>query len=473
MIPIRPFAFVSAIAPALMEDSKVSYSNTSAAYIGIANNIGYALGKFFNGFLVDSVGEMKMMIIFSTISVICTLSFSLFYQFWILLFISMIGSFVQSGLWPSVSKLIYEIFEEQQYGQVFTVLGVFSRIGLFLGKIIIGSLLMVYSWQWTLRLTSISGIFSIIWFSIFTYHIIRYKEKRSTYINLKVDNSDKNIQITELNQENNSINNKETLHKRLISVKNDQDSIDNIDNQASKESSFDKFIRIVKNRRFLLIVGANGTLTTSLAILSYGELFMYDLLSPNYKTISTGYYSLMASGLPLGLVIGLLITNYTLKNKNIFWLSKFVNYVIFISIIIVLLISIEIWYIELHYCLNKYLCLISIGVLYFLFGFIVSYPYYISISVFSLNYGAKDSGLVSALMEFFGFAISAPVSFSIGYLSDLGWRYVMVIFILSQFMCWIFFIQFNKYNDIYYRSKSKNKELEPMLDCDSESMSEL
>ena len=105
----------------------------------MVNGVSYALGKMFNGMIIDSMDARYVLWTFMTLSMAATIGWSFtnsktaMYPF---LFVNM---YCQSGTWPSMAKLIYNWFDANAYAQTFSFLSMSSKIGSFCTLLILGS----------------------------------------------------------------------------------------------------------------------------------------------------------------------------------------------------------------------------------------------------------------------------------------------------------------------------------------------
>ena len=91
-----------------------------------------------------------------------------------------INAFVQAGLWPSLSKLIYEMYSPAQFCLAFACLGISSRLGSAYSKAIIGYLLYLeFNWRSAIRIIACLGLFGLSWFILWIYFYLKSSDRVS------------------------------------------------------------------------------------------------------------------------------------------------------------------------------------------------------------------------------------------------------------------------------------------------------
>ena len=133
----------------------------------------------------------------------------------------------------------------------------------------------------------------------------------------------------------------------------------------------------------------------------------------------------------------------------------FINAGLFFGIIVAVNMTIWVWGTELFYCSNEILCLIQIGFLFFLYGLMTGYPYFIPNILFTIRFTEENCGAAISILEFIGYIIGGPYILFMAYLSKYGWRYVWIFFIFNVIIGTIFYYYFNKENIIKKEKEEK------------------
>ena len=200
------------------------------------------------------------------------------------------------------------------------------------------------------------------------------------------------------------------------------------------ESAYEKYTRLIINRRFLSMAFGMSALTILFGVEGFSDLLIDDVL----QVETNGYITLVSALLPAGIVTALLFTQWYQRkySPSLHVESKYIRYTLIANVPVTILILTWIWYYYDNTPSNDTVALIFMGILFFIYGFLIAYPYYVPSGVFSLRYGGKDAGQVNALIDLFGFAFAAPFSYGGSWLSESvkeGWWWVWItMYILKE-----------------------------------------
>eukprot|EP01084_Bolivina_argentea_P301352 519878_1 len=450
-VPLRQF--LSSINPDLKNDKNLNFTNELAGIMYVVAGLGYSVGKLLDGIFIDKWGPIKCFIFFQIITCLGVLVFTFLDDIYYFSIILCINAFVQAGLWPSLSKLIYEIFSPAQFGCAFACLGISSRLGSAYSKSIIGYLLYLeFTWQYTIRVICILGLFGLIWFIL--WMTIYFKPKKDCiafaypqYNQIKhVLNKGNHIEQERIKNEiNRQLNGEISSHE----VRYNEETI------FSSETLYNKLIRMFTNKRFLLICLSNMFITMVIGLDAFSELLLSDVLKPiTNNNMDNGIFVMIASAFPIGLTISLLISYVFLRDKKRYWIANYVNMSLLFAILFCILLLLWIWIMEIFGSIfNIYTSLLSVSLLLFFYGYLLAYPYYIQTGVFALRFGGNDAGLVACLIDFCGYLPSSILLIVGAYISQYGWRYVFVLTIINICLATVSFMYFNHYDVIHERKE--------------------
>lgn len=235
-------------------------------YIGWAGAVmlwAYGIGQFINGNLADKFGARRMMVIGGVLSVVMNWATSFATAYWMVLLFWALNGFCQSLGWAPGSRLISNWWDGRERGKAFGFY-VFaagcSSILIYLLSIV---MLDVYEldWRWLFRLPVLLLLLGCTVFFI----VVRNKPEDLGYKPLKEDT----------------------------------DSLLKEDRTEKKETSFNRYKKVLGNRKFLLACISIGFQNTA----RYGLLVWVPLyyLGTKLKDSSNLWIAL---ALPIGMALG-------------------------------------------------------------------------------------------------------------------------------------------------------------------------
>ena len=487
-VPLRQF--LSSINPDLKSDTNLNFTNELAGVMYVIAGLGYSVGKLLDGIFIDKWGPIKCFIIFQIVTVFGVTIFTFLDDVYHFSIILCINAFVQAGLWPSLSKLIYEIYSPAQFCLAFACLGISSRLGSAYSKAIIGYLLYLnYSWRSAIQIISCLGLLGLLWFIVWMifylkpsdrvsfaypqYNQIKQVLNKGNYHQqervksevtrqLEVDPQPEGerdiLQIPNEEAHNDELEESHNIYQSP----NDPNNVNALRHQVrynqqtifSQETLIEKLVRFFTNRRFLLICLSNMFITMVVGLDAFSELLLSDVLKSSASTEEdTGVYVMVAASFPMGLTVALLVSYIFLRDYPRYWLANYVNISLFIAVIFCMLLLGWTWIMELFGCISMKTCLGSVAFLLFGYGYLLAYPYYIQTGVFALRFGGNDSGLVACLIDFCGYLPSSFLLIIGAWMSAYGWRYVFILTIVNVVLAAVSFMYFNHYDVIHERKE--------------------
>ena len=280
-VPLRPLIFISAINPHLIEDKSIEYSNIKEGVIVITQELSFAIGKLFTGFLVDDFGEIKMMLIFSFLSTLFVFLCSFASNYYILTIFACLNALGHSGIRPALCKLIYKYFSPKQYHEVLCWMSIGHPLGLLLAQFGLGLLLLHTSWRHSLYYLSLFGLIGTICFAIFGIILYNYENnlevwyKFPSYHKLMHKYDNHSYQEKSKNLAKKQLNHHFLSKESLINLKNEVEEhiLKHFKSQTKKKF----FERILGDKRYILISLATGALTLCFEKMEFSELMLYVL----------------------------------------------------------------------------------------------------------------------------------------------------------------------------------------------------
>mmetsp|Transcript_50245 Transcript_50245/g.45029 ORF Transcript_50245/g.45029 Transcript_50245/m.45029 type:complete len:595 (-) Transcript_50245:218-2002(-) len=487
-VPLRQF--LSSINPDLKTDKNLNFTNELAGVMYVIAGLGYSVGKLLDGIFIDKFGPIKCFILFQIVTVLGVMIFTFLDDVYHFSIILCINAFVQAGLWPSLSKLIYEMYSPAQFCLAFACLGISSRLGSAYSKAIIGYLLYLeFSWRSAIRIIACLGLFGLIWFILWVSFYLKQSDRvafaypQYNQIKQVLNKGDHSQQervksevsrqlevdpqpINDNNNNNNGDNNIDVIPELeeshdIYQSPHDQHNLNSLRHEVryneqtifNQETLCEKLIRFFTNRRFLLICLSNMFITMVVGLDAFSELLLSDVMKPSEPYLDTGIYVMVASSFPLGLTVALLVSYVFLRDKQRYWLANYVNISLLVAVLFCMALLGWTWIMEMFGCISVFTCLSSVALLLFSYGFLLAYPYYIQTGVFALRFGGNDSGLVACLIDFCGYLPSSFLLIVGAWMSAYGWRYVFVLTIVNVCLAAVSFMYFNHYDVIHERKE--------------------
>jgi len=497
-VPLRQF--LSSINPALKKDVDLNFTNELAGVMYVIAGIGYSAGKLIDGVLIDKFGAIGCFVLFQMITILGVWVFTLLSDIYHLSLVLAVNAFVQAGLWPALSKLIFEMFSPAQFGLAFACLGIASRLGSAYSKAVIGYLLYLdLGWRHSIRVICAIGLLGLIWFALWMSLFLRRDDRvafafpqynqikqvlthgdrdQRARIKLEVarqlevanaDNPDTVDIADDALEESHALNlpevgyNGDADHGRVGGVHENQDTVEQLRHEVAynertlfaNESYPAKLKRFFSNGRFVLMCISSMFLTMVVGLDAFSELLLSDVISPSFPTLDTGVYVMTASAFPLGLTVALLVSYVWLREASRAWLANYVNVTLCVAVVFCLALLAWTATIELFGVVSVVMGLGSVGLLLFSYGYCLAYPYYVQTGVFALRFGGSDSGLVLSLIDFCGYLPSSALLIVGAYLSRFGWRYVLLLTLASVVASAVSFMYFNHRDLVHERKEQR------------------
>jgi len=506
-VPLRQF--LSSINPDLKTDANLNFTNELAGLMYVIAGLGYSTGKLVDGFIIDRWGPVKCFIFFQVITVLGVFTFTFLDDIYHFSIVLCINAFVQAGLWPALSKLIYEIFSPAQFACAFACLGIASRLGSAYSKAIIGYLLYLqFSWRVSIQIIAVLGLLGLIWFILWMtlflddndriafaypqYNQIKHVLVKGDYVQqervkaevarqlevepiveheVKRERLDPYRESSGVDEDDAQLRNADEVAAEqenilqeshdIYASPNDEHNVNLLRHEVryneqtifAQESVCDKLQRFFTNRRFLLICLSNMFITMVVGLDAFSELLLSDVLKPSDPGVDSGIYVMVASLFPLGLTVALLVSYALLRDRDRVWLANYVNVSLLMAVMFCVALLAWTWSMESFGCMSMLTCLSTVAFLLFGYGFTLAYPYYIQTGVFALRFGGNDSGLVACLIDFCGYLPSSFLLIVGAWLSGYGWRYVFLLTIVNVCLAAVAFMYFNHYDVIHERKE--------------------
>ena len=154
MVAIAGRVAMDAALPAMLLDKQLVCSPADTARLLSTGVMFYSLGKVVGGGVIDRVGGTLTftvtMITAGIMQGLCSISnsvshMSLLWGIWRL---------AAAGFWPAMNKVVASWWDENSFGQAWSILSTSSKVGAISGGVMAASVLRVASWRVLLRVAS-------------------------------------------------------------------------------------------------------------------------------------------------------------------------------------------------------------------------------------------------------------------------------------------------------------------------------
>lgn len=385
--------FANPLAPALVQDNW-HYDNSKHTSALVVNGVAYGVGKMINGIAVNSLNPRVCLFCFIIASsgLVFFFGFLKYFattddgRYSLLLIFWAANSFVQSGADSAFTKYTYERFRPEQYASVFAWICLGSRLGAVAASLCLGALLGEFAWPEVAKLAALitaGGTFTL----------------GGTFLPF----SDKT---------------------HAMPHDTDAHKVEEAKIQAVEEKSgCALYASWWRNPRFLFMAASTGCLGALSVVDAIIGLYIEQVFKPSL-TIS----GMMCACLPAGIVIsiplfGLIVPKLKDRGQMKFILSM-VAVLVFAMAGITTLTGIA------EGSHPDTILILAAGVLIFVYGLMLGFPYYVPPAVFALDFGHARGGMVATFIDLVSALLSAGLSFAVGALSGIGWVFVWGLLLL-------------------------------------------
>lgn len=387
--------------------SSLHFDVSGASTILAAQTMGSAIGKVTCGFFIDSLGGSKSILCSHILIAISLLLISFSETLYQVVICASIMEFVGSPVWPGHAMIIRGWFPTARLSDAFWVLSMSSRCSDMTSKLLYGVLQGWVSWRSCLR---IAAFFCLINVCVTAF-----------------EHSDTKPAATQTN------NNTEVTQPRRNSIL-----------AKSREMLFSG-LQIMRDKRFLISATALSLLTITKRI---GQLIPLYFSMQAHGILTDGQSATISLVFPAGLFTGILIFGGMygrLESVSKIRLCTWLNVVSVLCCVALAFLSPPAYEdgtteercryndnINCPLIANSRLLVFIKAALLFVCACGIATSFYIIPSVFSVQFGGKNTGTVSAFLDFFGMSISALfIRCVVGPVIDSNWGWAGIWAILS------------------------------------------
>jgi sugar phosphate permease len=152
----------TAASPALIEDPSLGLTTADiGAIVGYAA-IGSFVGKLLTGFVADHLGGRLTLLLAVVGTALATLAmgFSSSYAAFALFFFSLMV--VRAAGWPALAKLIGVWIAVERYGRTWAIMSTASRVSVVISSWVLGAILLYFTWSYVFFSAGIFAILAVV-----------------------------------------------------------------------------------------------------------------------------------------------------------------------------------------------------------------------------------------------------------------------------------------------------------------------
>jgi len=390
------------MSPAMVDDPGLGLSIAEIGRILGFGTAGALVGKLLWGPLSDRLGGRKSFLIGIGLAAVLIGAFSLVPYAALFSVLSFCLYGAKSAGWPAMTKLVEVWYPTERYGRVWGVLSTSSRASVVLGTLVLGGLLAWLDWRYV-ALIAMALALGVLWLCRVSL----------------VERPARLRQVQEVSPceegEAQAIRSR-TLHP------------------LERASSAEALLDFARSPRVWLICLSLMALTVLMEFLSFVPLY----LKQSFE-IEPARAASASSVFPLGSLLAVLAAGFLYDRATPRQLR----------------VAMAVLLAGACACLVVLLQLPSLGLaperafsvtlaLIFVFGAAISPAYYIPMSIFSMQYGGRHSGLLVCLIDVFGFLAAMAFDFGGGMIAEGpgGWQHLIELLVFVSIAAGVFSVWF-------------------------------
>jgi len=368
--------------------------------------LAYGFGKACNGIIIDSMDSRYALWFFMIVSMMACFGLSFVSDAVQMYPYLVVNMYSQSAMWPSMAKLIYNWIDVDSYDRGFSFLAISSRVGSFLTLLVLGFVIWVSDWRWALRASSIIIGLGVV------FSIVMMRDRAAPPIREEHQASSK---------------------------------------EMGKVGCCRLWSRIRTDPRFWLVFVGTSTMSVMVGITNIMPIWLTDVFRPCTDVdtgkcdslFESGHASIVSSLVPLGLICSLIYGLFYIKEVGSMKgaTKQATITVVFLIVATVLVVVFALWTTLVESGERPKQdpgnWIGGLALFFFIFGFLVGYPYYIPPSVYAITKGEGNAATLTAILDlgglilvtafvYFGTSLSEAEGVSETALTT--WRYVFYCF---------------------------------------------
>lgn len=367
--------------PAMLEDPTLGLTKTAWGAIVGWGTAGTLIGKISNGVLADRFGGRKVFLISLALCMLATGVFGTLSSMLFFSFAYFMALFAKSAGWPSMANLIRVWYPINWRGRIWGVLSSSSRFSSLFTTLVMGSLLLVISWQGVIGISVlISGcVLLLLYFAL-----------KQSPVDVGLEN--------------------------LVSIDGDDAKKPHHLDQANLKEAL---LNFAKSPRVWLICVSIMCLTVLMEFQSFIPIYLKETFG-----LTSGIAAITSASFPFGCLISVLLGGFIFdilsKKSRVYVLGS-------MMLLAIACIGILTALPELNMTNTWSLWTALFSIMFF--GLAIAPCYYIPMSVFSVDFGGKHCGVLVGIIDATGYLAAMFFDFFGGAVADQadGWQHFLNI----------------------------------------------
>lgn len=361
----------------MMLDPSLDLDKESFGHLMSWHSAGAIAGKLVTGPGADWLGGRRMFLLALSLTAMANVGFAFGGSFAVFAAMNFLGQFAKAGGWPAMTKIVGSWYPEHRYGQVWSLISTSSRVGTIGAGLVLGYALSFVSWR---SIFVLSAVITLVVVAILFFFL---KDKPT------------DVGLSELADPKST----------------DEDAINTREHHALDQANWhEALLAFTKSGRFWSIGFGIIFLTIMMDFLVFIPIYLSESLG-----LSGSAASMAGSSFPAGMFAALLLTSFVydkLSKRSLVWtlggmLTLGCGCVVALS--------------NLGIVSDSIRSPVAVVVL-FLLGLSISPAYYVPMSVFSVRFGGKHSGMLVSLIDVFGYCGAMMFNFFGGSIAQqYGW----------------------------------------------------
>jgi OPA family sugar phosphate sensor protein UhpC-like MFS transporter len=153
---------VAIASPAMLRDTSLGFDNTAYGWVLFWGAGGALTGKLVTGVLADVIGGRRLFLLAIAGMVAATMGFGVSSLPFAFAMFYCGANLAKSGGWPAMTKLIAAWFEASRLGRIWGIVSTSSRVSTILAGLLLGALLLLLDWRWLFYIAAtITSLFAM------------------------------------------------------------------------------------------------------------------------------------------------------------------------------------------------------------------------------------------------------------------------------------------------------------------------
>lgn len=361
----------------MMLDPNLDLNKESFGHLMSWHSAGAIAGKLVTGPGADWLGGRRMFLLALSMTAMANVGFAFGGSFAVFAAMNFLGQFAKAGGWPAMTKIVASWYPADRYGQVWSLISTSSRVGTIGAGLVLGFALSLVSWRWIFVLSA------AVTFLVVGILFFFLKEKPS------------DVGLPALAEQPES---------------GDPESVPKETHALDQANWYEALLAFARSGRFWSIGFGIVFLTIMMDFLVFIPIYLSESLGMNGSSAS-----MAGSSFPAGMFAALLLTSFfydKLSKRSLVWT---LGGMLTLGCVCVIALS------NLAIVSESVRSPVAIAVL-FLLGLSISPAYYVPMSVFSVRFGGKHSGMLVSLIDVFGYGGAMLFNFFGGSVAEYyGW----------------------------------------------------